>query len=59
MFKPKFWFTFDVAVQTSKGSSINHVTPKSRLTLLPRDAFVTIPLLFLPTNQNAFWPILV
>ena len=23
----------------------------------PRDAFVTLPLLFLPTNQNAFWPI--
>ena len=43
--------------QDDRVSSINHVTPNSRLTLPPRDVFVTFLLLFLPTNQNAFWPI--
>ena len=34
-------------IPANKGASINHVTQKSRSTLPPRDAFVTLPLLFL------------
>ena len=37
---------FEAVYKIPKGASINHVTPKSRLTLTPRDAFVTFPLFF-------------